>query len=47
VSWQITPRVLLDAIADTDRAAAKRAFEAMMQMKKIDIAAIEAAIAGS
>jgi 2-polyprenyl-6-hydroxyphenyl methylase/3-demethylubiquinone-9 3-methyltransferase len=47
VSWQITPRVLLDAIADTDRAAAKRAFEAMMQMKKIDVAAIEAAVAGS
>ncbi len=47
VSWQITPRVLLDAIADTDRAAAKRAFEAMMQMRKIDVAAIEAAVAGS
>jgi 2-polyprenyl-6-hydroxyphenyl methylase/3-demethylubiquinone-9 3-methyltransferase len=47
VSWQITPRVLLDAIADPDRAAAKRAFEAMMPMGKIDIAAIEAARAGS
>lgn len=47
VSWQITPRVLLDAIADTDRAAAKRAFEAMMQMRKIDVAVIEAAVAGS
>jgi 2-polyprenyl-6-hydroxyphenyl methylase/3-demethylubiquinone-9 3-methyltransferase len=47
VSWQITPRVLLDAIADPDRAAAKRAFEAMMPMRKIDIATIEAARAGS
>jgi 2-polyprenyl-6-hydroxyphenyl methylase/3-demethylubiquinone-9 3-methyltransferase len=47
VSWQITPRVLLDAITDPDRAAAKRAFDAMMQMGKIDIAAIEAARAGS
>ncbi|MGA6925600.1 MAG: VOC family protein [Desulfosarcina sp.] len=46
VSWQITPRVLLDAISDPDRAAAKRAFDAMMTMKKIDIAAIEAARRG-
>jgi len=46
LSWQITPRVLIDAIADPDRAAAKRAFEAMMQMRKIDIAAIEAARRG-
>jgi predicted 3-demethylubiquinone-9 3-methyltransferase (glyoxalase superfamily) len=43
LSWQITPRVLMAAIADPDKAAAKRAFEAMMQMGKIDIAAIEAA----
>lgn len=43
LSWQITPRALSLAIADPDRAAAKRAFEAMMGMKKIDIAAIEAA----
>jgi predicted 3-demethylubiquinone-9 3-methyltransferase (glyoxalase superfamily) len=43
VSWQITPRALIDAIADPDRVAAKRAFDAMMSMKKIDIAAIEAA----
>ena len=43
ISWQITPRVLMAAIADPDRAAAKRAFDAMMQMTKIDIAAIEAA----
>lgn len=46
VSWQITPAVLLDAITDPDPAAAKRAYEAMMEMGKIDIAAIEAARAG-
>jgi len=46
LSWQITPRVLMEAVADSDRAAAKRAFEAMMDMTKIDIAAIEAARKG-
>ena len=46
LSWQITPRALTAAIADPDRAAAKRAFEAMMQMRRIDIAAIEAARRG-
>lgn len=46
ISWQITPRVLLEAIADADRAAARRAFEAMMSMGRIDIAAIEAARRG-
>ena len=46
LSWQITPRALIAAITDTDRAAAKRAFEAMMQMTKIDIATIEAARRG-
>ena len=46
LSWQITPRVLVDAISGTDAAAAKRAFEAMMTMRKIDIAAIEAARRG-
>ena len=46
LSWQITPRALIDAISDPDGAAAKRAFEAMMQMTKIDIAAIEAARRG-
>lgn len=46
VSWQISPRVLLEAVASTDKAAAKRAFEAMMTMTKIDIAAIEAAVKG-
>ena len=43
LSWQIVPRVLLDAINDPDTKAAKRAMDAMMTMKKIDIAAIEAA----
>lgn len=46
ISWQITPRVLLDAIASPDKAAAKRAFEAMMNMGKIDVAKIEAALQG-
>ena len=46
VSWQITPRVLIEAVADPDRAAAKRAFDAMMPMKKIDIATIEKARRG-
>ena len=46
VSWQITPRALLNAMADPDRAAAKRTMEAMMGMRKIDIAAIERARAG-
>ena len=45
-SWQITPRALIEAISARDRAAAKRAFDAMMGMKKIDIAAIEAAARG-
>ncbi|MGA9026634.1 MAG: VOC family protein [Steroidobacteraceae bacterium] len=47
VSWQVTPRTLIAAISDRDPAAAKRAFEAMMRMKKIDIAAIEAARRGA
>lgn len=46
LSWQISPRVLVEAITSTDRAAAKRAFDAMMGMRKIDIAAIEAAVRG-
>jgi predicted 3-demethylubiquinone-9 3-methyltransferase (glyoxalase superfamily) len=46
LSWQITPRALMNAMADPDRAAAKRAMEAMMGMRKIDIAAIERARAG-
>nr|WP_315496618.1 VOC family protein [uncultured Rhodoferax sp.] len=46
LSWQITPRVLMGAMAGPDRAAAKRVFEAMMEMGKIDIAKIEAARRG-
>jgi 2-polyprenyl-6-hydroxyphenyl methylase/3-demethylubiquinone-9 3-methyltransferase len=46
LSWQITPRILSAAIIDPDPAAAKRAFEAMMTMGKIDISAIEAALRG-
>jgi 2-polyprenyl-6-hydroxyphenyl methylase/3-demethylubiquinone-9 3-methyltransferase len=46
LSWQITPRALMAAMADPDRAMAKRVFEAMMKMGKIDIAAIEAARRG-
>jgi predicted 3-demethylubiquinone-9 3-methyltransferase (glyoxalase superfamily) len=46
LSWQITPVALTQAFTDPDRAVAKRAFEAMMQMRKIDIAAIEAARRG-
>lgn len=44
LSWQITPRVLTAAVTSPDRAAAQRAFEAMMSMTKIDIAGIEAAV---
>ena len=46
LSWQITPRVLTEAIASPDQAVAKRAFDAMMTMRKIDVAAIEAAVRG-
>jgi predicted 3-demethylubiquinone-9 3-methyltransferase (glyoxalase superfamily) len=46
LSWQITPIALTKAFTSPDRAAAKRAFDAMMQMGKIDIAAIEAALRG-
>ena len=46
LSWQITPRVLSEAITDPDPAVAKRAFEAMMEMRKIDVARIEAARKG-
>jgi len=45
-SWQITPRQLNEGVADPDRAVAKRVFEAMMTMRKIDVAKIEAARRG-
>ena len=44
VSWQIIPTILSRAIASSDQAVAKRAFDAMMEMGKIDIAAIKAAV---
>lgn len=46
LSWQITPRALTEAFTGPDRSAAKRAFDAMMTMQKIDIAAIEEAVRG-
>lgn len=46
LSWQITPTALTEAFTGPDRAAAKRVFGAMMRMKKIDIAAVEAARRG-
>lgn len=46
LSWQITPRALTEAVTDPDPAVAQRAFAAMMTMRKIDIAAIEAARRG-
>ena len=46
LSWQITPRALTDAFTGSDRAAAKRVFDAMMTMRKIDVAQIEAARRG-
>jgi len=47
ISWQITPRQLMAIYDDPDPAATKRAFDAMQTMRKIDIAAIEAARAGT
>jgi 2-polyprenyl-6-hydroxyphenyl methylase/3-demethylubiquinone-9 3-methyltransferase len=46
LSWQITPVVLSEGITDPDPVVAKRVFNAMMEMKKIDIARIEAALRG-
>lgn len=46
ISWQITPVVLTRAFTSPDRLAAKRAFDAMLTMKKIDVVAIEAAFRG-
>ena len=45
VSWQIIPQVLSDAMSGSDRAAAKRVFDAMMPMGRIDVEAIKAALA--
>jgi predicted 3-demethylubiquinone-9 3-methyltransferase (glyoxalase superfamily) len=47
LNWQITPRVLTEGSAHPDPAVRKRVFEAMMTMKKIDVAKIEAAIRGT
>jgi len=47
ISWQITPRVLTEGMADPDPAVAKRVMEAMMPMGRIDVAAIEAARNGA
>ena len=46
MSWQIVPRVLIDLMDDTDPAVKKRAFDSMMNMRKIDIAEIERACRG-
>ena len=46
LSWQITPIALTEGVTDPDPAVAKRVFDAMMTMKKIDVAAIEAARRG-
>jgi predicted 3-demethylubiquinone-9 3-methyltransferase (glyoxalase superfamily) len=46
LSWQIAPRVLIEHMSDPDRTKAKRVMEAMMTMKRIDIAAIERAYQG-
>lgn len=46
ISWQITPRALIDGMSDPDEAARKRVFQAMMQMGKIDISGIERARKG-
>lgn len=47
LSWQITPRQLMQVFSHPDPAAAKRGFDAMMTMRKIDIAAIEKAVANA
>lgn len=44
ISWQISPRILIEAVTSQDKALAKRAFNAMMPMRKIDIATLQAAI---
>jgi predicted 3-demethylubiquinone-9 3-methyltransferase (glyoxalase superfamily) len=46
LSWQVVPVVLLDMVTDSDREKSDRAMEAMLQMKKLDIAALERAFEG-
>jgi predicted 3-demethylubiquinone-9 3-methyltransferase (glyoxalase superfamily) len=46
LSWQIVPRILIDMMLDKDKAKRERVFAAMLQMKKLDIATLEAAYAG-
>ena len=46
VSWQIVPRALIDCLMSDDRAAAGRAFQAMLGMSKIDVGGLEAAFRG-
>ena len=46
VSWQIVPKVMFDMMASPDRAASKRASDAMLKMVKLDIATLQAAFAG-
>jgi predicted 3-demethylubiquinone-9 3-methyltransferase (glyoxalase superfamily) len=47
LSWQVTPRRLPEMLSSTDRAAARRAMQAMMTMVKIDLPALEKAFAGT
>ena len=47
LSWQVTPRILSECIADKDKARAQRVFNAMMQMKKVDIATLQRAYDGN
>ncbi|HYG28829.1 MAG TPA: VOC family protein [Allosphingosinicella sp.] len=47
LSWQITPRLLLEMIASEDRAAAERAMQAMMEMVKLDVAELQRAYDGA
>jgi len=46
LSWQVTPKILMDMIADSDTVKSQRAFEAMLYMRKLDIGAIERAFDG-
>lgn len=47
LAWQIVPKVMFTMMADTDRARARRATDAMLKMVKFDIAALQAAYAGA